>query len=514
MANNPIFRNSLLLGFVLMKFLIQYSLVNDSYELHRDEFLHINQARHLAWGYLSVPPLTSWISYLIGLLGNSIFWIKFVPALFGALTIVFVWKAIEALGGNLCALLLGASCICFSVLFRLNVLYQPNSLDVLCWTGVYYFFIRYLIRNEPRWLYLLALAFAIGFLNKYNIVFLFIGMLPAIVLSSARKIFYTGHFYGALLLALCLLLPNLLWQYQHRFPVFLHLGELAETQLSHVNRWSFATSPLFFFSGSLIVLFVGLYALASQETWRKYRLFLWSFIFTFALFVALKAKDYYAIGLYPIYFAFGATYIGSLLASSKWYYRTMVVLSPILFFLPIYPIAFPNKTPEYIVAHQDTYRKYGLLRWEDGKEHSLPQDFADMLGWTELAKKVDSVYLQLGDPEHTLVLCDNYGQAGAINYYSALGIQAVSFNADYINWFDLKRHYKHLIRVKNAQEEVEEMQQTGPLFQQSVVADRIQNVYAREYGTVIFSFREAKVDINQRIRSELEAQPAYLGKQQ
>jgi len=112
-----------------------------------------------------------------------------------------------------------------------------------------------------------------------------------------------------------------------------------------------------------------------------------------------------------------------------------------------------------------------------------------------------------------LVLCDNYGQAGAINYYSSHGVQAVSFNADYINWFDLEKDYKHLIRVKNSHEELEEMQQTGPLFQQSVVAAHIQNPYAREYGTVIFSFRDANVDINQRIRNELLAQPAYFNKQ-
>ena len=57
-----------------------------------------------------------------------------------------------------------------------------------------------------------------------------------------------------------------------------------------------------------------------------------------------------------------------------------------------------------------------MLRWEDGKEYPLPQDFADMLGWKELAAKVDKAYLEFNDPAHTLVLCDNYGQAGAINF--------------------------------------------------------------------------------------------------
>jgi hypothetical protein len=73
-----------------------------------------------------------------------------------------------------------------------------------------------------------------------------------------------------------------------------------------------------------------------------------------------------------------------------------------------------------------------LLRWEDGKDHLLPQDFADMLGWKELALKVDSAYLKLPNKDNTLILCDNYGQAGAINFYTRQKLRAVSFNADYI----------------------------------------------------------------------------------
>ncbi len=105
----------------------------------------------------------------------------------------------------------------------------------------------------------------------------------------------------------------------------------------------------------------------------------------------------------------------------------------------MYLVAFPNRSPDYYITHKETFHKLGMLRWEDGKEYPLPQDFADMLGWKELAAKVDKVYLELDDPAHTLVLCDNYGQAGAINFYSKYGIQAVSFNADYINWFDLHK---------------------------------------------------------------------------
>src|SRR5215203_3438415 len=109
-------RTLILLGFILLKFLLQYNLINPYYDLHRDEYLHLDQANHLAWGYLSLPPVTSWISSVIQFLGSSIFWVKFFPALFGALTMLIIWKTVEELKGNLFALLLGATCTLLSVL--------------------------------------------------------------------------------------------------------------------------------------------------------------------------------------------------------------------------------------------------------------------------------------------------------------------------------------------------------------------------------------------------------------
>jgi hypothetical protein len=53
------------------------------------------------------------------------------------------------LKGNLYALILGATCILLSCLLRINMLYQPNSLDVLCWTAFYYVVIQY-ITTENR----------------------------------------------------------------------------------------------------------------------------------------------------------------------------------------------------------------------------------------------------------------------------------------------------------------------------------------------------------------------------
>ena len=500
----------ILSGFIGLKFLLQFLLLSSEYGLQRDEYLHLDQASHLAWGYLSVPPFTSWTSFIIQLLGNSIFWVKFFPALYGALTIYVVWKAIEELNGNLFALTLGATCVLFSALLRLNTLYQPNSFDLLSWTVLYFILIKYLKTDSSKWLYIGATVFAIGFLNKYNIVFLLIGLLPSLLLTKHRKIFLKRHLYFAALLGLVLILPNLVWQYHNNFPVFHHLKQLSETQLVNMHRFDFLKNQLLFFIGSLIVIFASFYALLFYKPFHIYRPFIYVILFTLAIFVYLKAKDYYAIGIYPIYIAFGSVYLANVLKEGwKKYLRPVVIAVPLLLFIPVYNVAFPNKSPEYIIQHSENYKKLGMLRWEDGKDHLLPQDFADMLGWKELASKVDSVYLNLPNKNNTLILCDNYGQAGAINYYTNQKLKAVSFDADYINWFDLSKKYESLIRIKEAEEANAELQETSPFFQNSILADSITNQYAREYGTAIFVFTSAKIDIRKRIKDEIDERKNY-----
>lgn len=495
-------KNALLLLFIAIKMVLQFVVVNPIYELQRDEYLHLDQAKHLAWGYHSVPPFTSWVSWLILQLGNSYFWIKFFPALFGALTIWVVWKAIESLKGGLFACVLAAISIIFSAYLRLNLLYQPNSFDILAWTLIYYALVRFIQTENYKWLYLLAFSFALGFLNKYNIIFCLAGLLPALLLSSHRKYFLKPQLYGAALLALLLIAPNLIWQYQHHFPVFKHLKELNDTQLVNVDRMDFVADQLKFFIGSLPILIAAFIGFFAYPQFKRYRFLFWSYVFTIAIFIFLRAKGYYALGLYPILLAFGSAYLGNVLAQGwKFYFRYVVVAVVLLFFVPVLFYALPLKTPDKYADDARQHKPFSEHKWEDGKIYPISQDFADMLGWKELARKVDYVYRLLPDQQHTLILCNNYGQAGAINYYTQIKrLKADSFNADYINWIDLTKPISTLIRVveRNADLRIEHS-----LFNNVVVLDEIKSPYAREKGTQIILLTEPKTDINQVLKQAI-----------
>ncbi|MFC6192830.1 ArnT family glycosyltransferase [Dyadobacter subterraneus] len=487
-----------------MKFVLQYTISAPEYELHRDEFLHMDQGKHLAWGYLSVPPFTSWTSYLILLLGKSVFWVKFFPALFGIFTLVIVWKAIEDLGGNLFAFILGATAVTCSVILRINMLYQPNSADILFWTLVYYALLKYINSENNKWPYLMAIALGFGFLNKYNIMFLILGLLPALLLTNNRKIFINKHLYLALGLALLIVSPNLIWQYQNHFPVIHHMKLLSKTQLVNVNRLDFIKEQFLFFMGSIFILLAAFLSFFIYEPFRKYRVFFWSFVFTLSLFTYLRAKGYYAIGLYPIFLAFGSVYLERVFTARFTWLRYATVLFILLLFIPLLRLGFPLESPADIKKHPEKYKALGLLRWEDGKDHELPQDYADMQGWKELAEKVDADYEKISDKKHTVVLCDNYGQAGAINFYSRFkNIGAVTMNADYIDWIPLDEEIKNVILVQNADDDDKERKKEQPLFRKVALTGKIENQYARERGTSIYILLDAKVSINKILEGDI-----------
>jgi hypothetical protein len=229
------------------------------------------------------------------------------------------------------------------------------------------------------------------------------------------------------------------------------------------------------------------------------------------IFIYLRAKSYYAIGLYPFFIAVGSAYLGdSFKNGRKKYLQPLLILIPVIVSVPLFLVAFPTNSPQVIEQHPERYKALGLLRWEDGKDHALPQDFADMLSWKELATKVEHIYTQLPANEHTLILCDNYGQAGAINYYvKNKTIKAVSFQADYLNWFDFSKQANNLIRVKWAESKANEMEKTIPFFESGVAADSITNPFAREYGAVIFVFRHAKIDVTERLKNEIAKEKNY-----
>ena len=61
----------LLRSMVLLKLALPFILVHSAYELHRDEFLYLEQSRHLSLGYLENPPMIALLAFISNIFGGG-----------------------------------------------------------------------------------------------------------------------------------------------------------------------------------------------------------------------------------------------------------------------------------------------------------------------------------------------------------------------------------------------------------------------------------------------------------
>src|SRR4029434_1877378 len=81
--------------------LVVHLLTGGRYGFHRDELATLDDARHLAWGYVAyppVPPFFGWIS--LKLFGTSLTGFRFFAAVSTSVAVVFTGLMARELGGK------------------------------------------------------------------------------------------------------------------------------------------------------------------------------------------------------------------------------------------------------------------------------------------------------------------------------------------------------------------------------------------------------------------------------
>lgn len=476
----------------IIRFIVPFILVHPSYQLHRDEYLYLAEGHHLAWGYLEVPPMLSFMAWISNAFGASIFWVKFWPALIGSCTLLLMGKIIIHLGGRTFAIVLAALPFLFTGYIRMFYFFHPNFLDVFFWTLNAYALIRYIQTQKNAWLYLFGVSIGLGMLSKYSVAFYTASLLIGLLISPNRKIFLNRHLYLAGLIALLIMLPNIIWQYQHGFPLFAHMDELKETQLKFIQPKEFLIDQVMMFLPCAFIWIAGLVYLTCITAGRKYVFIAMAYISVIALLTYMNGKSYYAAGAYPVLFAFGSFYLEKITVSRFRFMRYVFILIPATLGILIMPLLLPIYPPQELA---DWYRKkdlhqMGSFKWEDQQYHPLPQDFADMIGWKKLAEKTAAVYQSLpaSEREKTLVYCRGYYTAGALNYYAkTVGLPEVySDNASFLFWMPDKYPFKHLILVGKRMPGANDI--VFQQFEKVTVRDSIHYPLFRETGTKIILF--------------------------
>ena len=391
------------------------------YGFHRDEFLYLAMGAHLRLWHMDFPPLIAILAQLVrAVAGSSLFAIRLVPAVAGALVVALAVLAAREMGGRRFAqVLAGVAVLCNPLFLRAANLFQPVVLDQLWWMLGFYALLKLRNTGEQKWWIVLGVAGGLGLLTKFSILFFGLAVLISLLLTPERRAFATRWPWLAIGIALLFGAPSIVGQIALDFPVLGQMQGLSEAQLARTTFGNFVLGQMLWGPGFLLAA-AGAIALLVDSRLQRYRVVGWTALAAFAILALLHGKSYYVGPIYPVLFAAGAVLLEGVRKpiarlALQWGAAATIVGYGIV----TLPLGIPMLPPETMARYAAALGVTGAVTTNRGEILPLPQDYADMLGWEEQVETVAGVYAALPpeDQRRTVIFGGNYGRAGALELF-------------------------------------------------------------------------------------------------
>jgi len=264
--------------------------VSARYGYHRDELYFLQAGQHLAWGYPDQPPLTPALARLVSTVApDSLIALRVPSALLAAGVVIFTGLIAREFGGGRAEQLLAACCMSVSAaLLLIGHLFGTTMIDLFCWVAVCWIAARLLRGGDPRWWLALGAVLGLGILNKSLLAVLPIALLVGVGIAGPRSVLKNRWFVIAVILAILLVTPNLLWQNANGWPqLTLSRAIAAGESGSSQPRWLFLPYQLVLISPILVLVWViGLGQSLSSTALVRFRCFGWAYALLFLAFLA------------------------------------------------------------------------------------------------------------------------------------------------------------------------------------------------------------------------------------
>jgi hypothetical protein len=394
-------------------------VLNPHYGFFRDELYFIICGRHPQFGYVDQPPIVPLLAAATQAWGQSLVALRAVPALCSGLSIYVVCLLARDLGAGKFGQVLAALAAFFApVMTSFGMKVVPDEIGLWTWP-LMTLLILHLIRGADARLWLAVGALlGVTLESKYTVAFFAVAALIGLIVTPERRVLRTPWFLAGIGIAAVIALPTFLWQAHYGFPMLELLRNGAIEKNVILNPLQYVLAQLVLTNPILSLVWIaGLVACVRK---RELRWFYIAFIALTAMMIAFHAKDYYGADVYPALFAVGAAAIAAWVRHPvpRAFIAGIVVVAGLIL-VPIVEPVLPE--PAFIQYMQTLTSMTHLSRTpsEHLREGTLPQDWADMHGWPELAATVVRVYDALPPDERrkAAIVASNYGEAAAIDFF-------------------------------------------------------------------------------------------------
>lgn len=388
--------------------LIVHLLTGGRYGFHRDELATLDDARHLAWGYVAYPPVTPFFGWLsLKFFGTSLTGFRFFAAVATSVAVLLTGLMAREIGGNACAQTLAASAATPFALAAGNLM-QYVSFDYLAWVACSYFFILLCRSRDPRWWLAIGACIGLGMLTKYSMLVCAFAIAASVLFTDLRTQLRSKWLWFGVAISLLIFLPNLIWQFQNDFISLDFLRHIHARDVRIGRTKNFLPDQLELTLFTLPLAILGLCFYFGSKMGRPFRAVGYLYVIPLFAFLIAKGRGYYLAPAYPVLFAGGAVFGEELIAKLRpvwcvslrllaWAAVLATIFFAIVYFIPL--------------ASVDS-------AWAQ-RAFKVNDDFREEIGWPELVENLAQIRDSLGPEGRSLfgILAGNYGEAGAISLY-------------------------------------------------------------------------------------------------
>ncbi len=382
--------------------MIAHAFTGAGFGFHGDELQFMDDARHLAWGYVTYPPMTPFFARLsLDLFGTSIAGFRFFASLAQAVAIVLTGLMAREMGGGVRAqVLAGAALVPYAL--GAGALMVYNSFDNICWVLVAWFVVKMLRSGDARWWVAIGAAVGFGMLAKYAMAFFAAAIVAGFLVTDARRYLWSRWLWAGCAAALLIWAPNLVWEARHHFVSFDFLRSIHARDVSQGRTQSFLPDQI---THTIAALWIaGLFFCLKSHSGKRFRAIGWMYVIVFAAFLFGRGNGYYLAAAYPMLYAAGSVQWERRLASRPALQR------------PLWRVTWAVAAAAAVLA-AFVALPLGPPRSAEWKLREA--ELRDEVGWEDLVVTVASVRdsIPLEDRGRLAVLTDRYAIAGALDFY-------------------------------------------------------------------------------------------------
>ncbi|RLA80108.1 MAG: dolichyl-phosphate-mannose--protein mannosyltransferase [Epsilonproteobacteria bacterium] len=326
-----------------------------------DEAHYVLYALNLDLSYFDHPPLVGWIQYIFtSIFTTNEFGARVAAILIGFITSIFIYKLIYDINKNSTEAFIAVLALHASFLFNaLFIMLMPDTLLFLLILPIIFTVIEIEKNNTLSMWILLGVLLGLAGLSKYTAVLFIVPIIIYFIIKKRYELFITPKIIPAILIALVIILPVIIWNIQNDWSSFAYQSAhvVGERGINWNGFFSSLGAQIGAYNPFLApIAFYGLYKALRSENSTIFLTALFGLVmisfFTYASLYKTALPHWSAL-FYMLFIPIGTFYM---LRVSKKYLKFAIGFGLILSTISYAELGFKFiPFPDYQSLHRDIY---------------------------------------------------------------------------------------------------------------------------------------------------------------